>query len=172
MKMLQVAAKRVRIVVAILSFQAFWLSGTNAFAQQAQDVPVTGAKTNPVNVHGTVNMSAIPYQVERAIANSSTCAPQCSLRYTEVPQGQRLVITHVSAQLSPTISVIILEGGNGTLFVPKPYRASSYLSSQTTFYYEAGQTPSVRMYVPDIGDETSGHAGLSVTLIGHLVPLQ
>ena len=69
--MLQVAAKRVRIVVAILSFQAFWLFGTNAFAQQAQDVPVTGAKTNPVNVHGTVNMSAIPYQVERAIANSS-----------------------------------------------------------------------------------------------------
>jgi hypothetical protein len=160
-KTLQVAAKRVGIVVGILLFQAFWLSGTNAFAQQAPDVPVTGAKTSP-----------IPYQVERAIANSSTCAPQCSLRYTEVPQGQRLVITHVSAQLSPTISVIILEGGNGTLFVPKPYRASSYLSSQTTFYYEAGQTPSVRMYVPDIGDEPSGHAGLSVTLIGHLVPLQ
>ena len=102
MKILQVAAKRVRIAVGILSIQAFWLLGTNAFAQQAQ-VLVTGAKTNPVNVHGTVNMSAIPYQVERAIADSSTCAPQCSLRYTEVPQGQRLVITHVSAQLSPTI---------------------------------------------------------------------
>ena len=170
--MLQVAAKRVGIVVAILSFQAFWLSGTNAFAQQAQDVPVTGAKTNPVNVHSTVNISAIPYQVEQSIADLSTCAPQCVLRYAEVPKGQRLVITHVSAQLSPTIPVVILEGGNGTLFVTKPYKAARHLSAQTTFYYEAGQTPSARMYVPDTSDDTIGHTSLVVTLIGHLIPLQ
>jgi hypothetical protein len=65
-----------------------------------------------------------------------------------------------------------LEGGNGTLFVTKPYRAASHLSAQTTFYYEAGQTPSVRMYVPDTSEDTIGHTSLIVTLIGHLVPLQ
>ena len=172
MKILQVAAKGVGIAVGILSIQTFWLLSTDAFAQQASQVLVTDGKTNPVNVHSPVNISVTPYQVEQSIADLSTCAPQCILRYTEVPKGQRLVITHVSAQLSPTIPVVILEGGNGTLFVTKPYKAARHLSAQTTFYYEAGQTPSVRMYVPDIGDETSGHTGLSVTLIGHLVPLQ
>jgi hypothetical protein len=171
-KILQVAAKRVGIVVGILSIQALWLLGTNAFAQQASPVPVTDGKTNQVNVHSPVNISVTPYQVEQAIADSSTCAPQCILRYTEVPQGQRLIITHVSAQLNPAISVVILEGGNGTLFVTKPYRAASHLSAQTTFYYEAGQTPSVRMYVPDTSDDTIGHTSLIVTLIGHLVPSQ
>jgi hypothetical protein len=171
-KILQVAAKRVGIVVGILSIQAFWLLGTNAFAQSASNVPVTDGKTNPVNVHGAVNIGVTPYQVEQTIADSATCAPQCILRYPEVPQGQRLVITHVSAQLSPAISVVILEGGNGTLFVTKPYRAAGNLNAQTTFYYEAGQAPSARMYVPDTTDETIGHASLIVTLIGHLIPLQ
>jgi hypothetical protein len=171
-KILQASAKRVRIVVGILSIQAFWLLGTNAFAQAASPVPVTDGKTNPVNVHGTGTISVTPYQVGQTIADSSTCAPQCTLRFTEVPQGQRLVITHVSAQVSPAISVIILEGGNGTLFVTKPYRAASNLSAQTTFYYEAGQTPSARMYVPDTSDDTIGHTTLIVTLVGHLIPLQ
>jgi len=172
MKILQVAAKRVSIAVGILSIQAFWLLGTDAFAQQASQVLVTDGKTNPVNVHSTVNISVTPYQVEQSIADLSTCAPQCVLRYTEVPKGQRLVITHVSAQLSPTIPVVILEGGNGTLFVTKPYKAARHLSAQTTFYYEAGQTPSARMYVPDTSDDTIGHTSLIVTLIGHLIPLQ
>ena len=172
MKILQLAAKRVGIAVGILSIQAFWLLGTDAFAQQASQVLVTDGKTNPVNVHSTVNISAIPYQVEQSIADLSTCAPQCVLRYTEVPKGQRLVITHVSAQLSPTIPVVILEGGNGTLFVTKPYKAARHLSAQTTFYYEAGQTPSARMYVPDTSDDTIGHTSLIVTLIGQLIPLQ
>jgi hypothetical protein len=123
-KILQASAKRVRIVVGILSIQTLWLLGTNAFAQAAP-VPVIDGKTNPVNIHGTGNISVTPYQVGQTIADSSTCAPQCTLRFTEVPQGQRLVITHVSAQVSPAISVIILEGGNGTLFVTKPYRAAS-----------------------------------------------
>jgi hypothetical protein len=171
-KILQLATKRVGIVVRVLLIQSFWLLGTSATAQPASDVPLTNGKTNPVNVHGPVSVNTTPYQVERTIANPSTCAPQCSLSYTEVPQGQRLVITHVSAQLSPAISVIILEGGNGTLFVTKPYRAASHLSAQTSFYYEAGQTPSARMYVPDIGDDIVGHSSLIVTLIGHLVPLQ
>ena len=64
------------------------------------------------------------------------------------------------------------EGGNGTLFVTKPYKAARHLSAQTTFYYEAGQTPSARMYVPDTSDDTIGHTSLVVTLIGHLIPLQ
>lgn len=172
MKILQVAAKRVGIAVGILSIQAFWLLGTDAFAQQASPVLVTDGKTNPVSVHSTANISATPYQVEQVIADLSTCAPQCVLRYAEVPKGQRLIITHVSAQLSPTIPVLILEGGNGTLFVTKPYRAARHLSAQTTFYYEAGQTPSARMYVPDTTDDTIGHTSLIVTLIGHLIPLQ
>ena len=144
----------------------------NTFAQAASHVPVTDEKINPVNVHSAVNSSVNPYQVEQVIPDSSTCAPQCILRFTEVPQGQRLVITHVSAQLSPAISVVILEGATGTLFVAKPYRAASYLNAQTTFYYEAGQTPAARMYVPDTSDETSGHTSLIVTLIGHLIPLR
>ena len=172
MKILQAAAKRVGIVLGILSIQAFWLLGTNAFAQSASNVPVTNEKTNTVNVHGAVNIGVTPYQVVQTIADSATCAPQCILRYPEVPQGQRLVITHVSAQLSPAISVVILEGGNGTLFVTKPYRAASNLSAQTTFYYEAGQTPSARMYVPDTSDDAIGHTTLIVTLVGHLIPLQ
>jgi hypothetical protein len=135
-------------------------------------LPLTAAKTNPFNVHGAVNIGVTPYQVEQTIADSVTCAPQCILRFTEVPQGQRLVITHISAQLNPAISVVILEGGNGTLFVTKPYRAANNLNAQITFYYEAGQTPSARMYVPDMSDDTVGHSSLIVTLIGHLIPLQ
>ena len=168
--MMQVAVKRVSIIVGILSIQTFWLSGTNAFAQGASPVPVTNEKTNQPIVYGAVNPGVMPYQVEQVIADSSTCAPQCVLRYAEVPQGQRLVITHVSAQLNPAISAVILEGGNGTLFVTKAYRAASHLSAQTTFYYSAGQAPSARMYVPDVSDEAIGRTSLIVTLIGHLVP--
>ena len=40
-----------------------------------------------------------PYQQQAAVSDSSTCpSQQCRFSFTPVPQGQRLVITYVSAE--------------------------------------------------------------------------
>lgn len=133
------------LVLNILFIQSLWLLGTSAFAQSIED---TG------------------YQEQQSIGDSSTCAPQCILKYTAVPNDKRFVITHVSAQLGSSTDIIVLEGGNGTLFVTKPYETASYLSAPVTFYYNSGETPTARMFIPNSNDHTS----LIVTLIGHLIP--
>jgi hypothetical protein len=71
-------------------------------AQPSQPVIVTNGTANPVQVQGTINIALNPYQHEAVIGDSTTCPDQqCIFKFAPVPQGQRLVITHVSAQVGP-----------------------------------------------------------------------
>jgi len=125
---------------------------------------------NSVQVSGTVNIGLVPYQHQEAIPDSKACAPQCQLPdFPIVPEGKRLVVTYVSAELQRAgTDAIILEGNGSTLFVTKPYENSRYISAAVTSYYESGQTPTARLFVED---EVS-HTPLIVTISGYLVPSQ
>ena len=126
--------------------------------------------TNSVHVSGTVNIGLVPYQHQRAIPDSTTCAPHCQLPdFPKVPEGKRLVITFVSAELQRVgTDAVVMEGNGSTVFVTKPYQNSRYISAAVTSYYESGQTPTARMFVED---ELS-HTPLIVTLSGYLIPSQ
>lgn len=109
-----------------------------------------------------------PYQHEQVVSDSSTCPKQqCMFTFPPVPQGQRLVITHVSAQVGPA-QVVLLENAGTTLFVPKPNSSDGYLGAQVTYYVNSGDTPKARIFYPNTTDRTS----LIVDLVGHLVPQQ
>jgi hypothetical protein len=108
-----------------------------------------------------------PYQQEAAV-NSSTCAfQQCMFTFPPVPQGQLLVITHVSTQVG-LADLVLLENGGTTLFVPKANSNSSYLGAQVTYYVNSGDSPAARIFYPNTTDQTS----LIVDLVGYLVPNQ
>jgi hypothetical protein len=85
-----------------------------------------------------------------------------------VPQGQRLVITHVSAQVGQA-QAVLLENAGTTLFVPKANSSSSFLGAQVTYYIMSiAGTPKARIFYPNTTDRSS----LIVDLVGHLVPQQ
>jgi hypothetical protein len=108
-----------------------------------------------------------PYQATASIPDSATCpSAQCILSFPAVPRGKRLVITSVSAQLGPASNQLVLEGGGVTYFVPKFHPDLGYLAVPVTVYYNAGSTPTARIFAPD----TTQHTSLIVTLVGHLVP--
>jgi hypothetical protein len=109
-----------------------------------------------------------PYQQQRSVSDSSTCpSQQCRFTFPAVPQGQRLVITHVSAQVGPA-DAVLLENGGTILFVPKANSSSSFLGAQVTYYVNSGDTPNARIFYPNATDHTS----LVVDLVGYLVPQQ
>jgi hypothetical protein len=108
-----------------------------------------------------------PYQAMASIADSATCpSAQCVLSFPPVPRGKRLVLTSVSAQLGQASNQLVLEGNGVSYFVPKFHPDLSYLAVPVTVYYDAGSTPTARIFAPD----TAQHASLIVTLVGHLVP--
>jgi hypothetical protein len=108
-----------------------------------------------------------PYQATASIPDSATCpSAQCILSFPPVPMGKRLVLTSVSAQLGPVSNQLVLEGGGVTYFVPKSHPDLSYLAAPVTVYYDAGSTPTARIFAPD----TTQHTSLIVTLVGQLVP--
>lgn len=126
---------------------------------------------NPVQVQGTVNISPgplNPYQEQVSVPDSSTCGNTCNFDFPVVPDGYRLVLTHVAAQLGATASVVVVEAGNATLFASVPYAGSSYVSAPVTFYVDAGSIPSARIFRPD----PSAPGSEIVTLIGYLVPVE
>jgi len=109
-----------------------------------------------------------PYQAMAAIGDSTTCPDgQCILSFPIVPAGKRLVITSVSAQLGTWANSLVLEGNGVSFFVPKSDPNIEYLASQVTVYYDAGTTPTARIFV---GDSTQ-HTSLIVTLVGHFVDI-
>jgi len=115
-----------------------------------------------------ITIGVNPYQREAVVSDSSTCPKQqCRFNFTPVPQGQRLVITHVSAQVGPA-QAVLLENGGTTLFVPKANSTSSFLSAEVTYYVNSGDTPTARIFYPN----TTDHTSLIVDLVGHLVPQQ
>ena len=156
-----------RAVLLALSIQILCLYGGQVLgAQPPQAVIVTNGTANPVQVQGTIKLALNPYQHQAVIGDSTTCPKQqCILKFAPVPEGQRLVITHVSAQVGPA-QAVLLENGGTTLFVPKGNSSSSFLASPVTYYINAGDTPTARIFYPNITDHTS----LIVDLVGYLVP--
>jgi hypothetical protein len=108
-----------------------------------------------------------PYQATASIGDSATCPDaQCILDFPAVPSGMWLVITSVSAQLGAASNQLVLEGNNTTYFVPKSHPDLGYLAVPVTVYFDAGDTPTARIFAPD----SAQHVSLIVTLAGHLVP--
>jgi hypothetical protein len=108
-----------------------------------------------------------PYQEMASVADSTTCpGGQCILTFPTVPAGKRLVITSVSAQLGPASDQLILEGNGVSFFVSKSDPNLGYLASQVTLYFDAGTTPTARIFAPNAAQHTS----LIVTLVGYFVP--
>jgi hypothetical protein len=113
-------------------------------------------------------LSRHPYQVTEAIGNSATCAPQCVLDFPQVPNGKRLVITNVSAQLGASNDFLVIEGNGGEFFVPKPYPTTDFLAAPVMVYFEPGSSPTARFFVQD----ATQHTSLIVTFVGFLIPSQ
>ena len=114
------------------------------------------------------NIAVNPYQHQVGVSDSSTCpSQQWRFNFTPVPQGQRLVITHVSAQVG-LADTVLLENGGTILFVPKANSSSSFLGAQVTYHVNSGDTPNARIFYPNATDHTS----LAVDLVGYLVPNQ
>jgi hypothetical protein len=114
-----------------------------------------------------MSVTVDPYQAMASIADSTTCpGGQCILSFPTVPAGKRLVITSVSAQLGPAANQLVLEGNGVSFFVPKSDVNIGYLASQVTLYFDAGTTPTARIFT---GNATQ-HTSLIVTLVGHFVP--
>jgi hypothetical protein len=107
-----------------------------------------------------------PYQVTEAIGDSTTCAPQCILKFPTVPSGKRLVITNVSAQLGSSLDSFVIEGNGSEFFVQKAYPTAGNLAAPVTVYFEPSRAPTARFFVQDITQHTS----LIVTFVGYLVP--
>jgi hypothetical protein len=116
-----------------------------------------------------MNFALDPYQAMASVSDSTTCpGEQCILSFPTVPAGKRLVITNVSAQLGPSADQLVLEGNGVSFFVPKSDNAIGYIASQVTVYFDAGTTPTVRIFVGDSRQPTS----LFVTLVGYFVPIE
>ena len=171
--------RAVRAVLGALALQTLCLPWTSALAAQPpEQVTVINGPASPVPVAGTLNVNpgpqvSNPYQISRAVGDSSTCAPQCSFIFPAVPNGKRLVITNVSSQIGSNQDALVIESNalslNAiTFFVPKAYPTALYLSAPVTFYFEAGSTPSARIFVRD----SAVRETLIVTFVGFLVPAQ
>jgi len=106
-----------------------------------------------------------PYQAQAVVGDSSTCPQsQCQFTFPKVPAGKRLLLTSVSAQLGPASDVIVLEGNGVSYFVTKSDPVLSCLTSVVSLFYEAGSTPTARVFVPD----KTQHTSLIITLVGVL----
>lgn len=107
-----------------------------------------------------------PYQAMAGVSDSTTCpGGQCIVSFPTVPAGKRLVITSVSAQLNPANDCLVLEGNGVSFFVPNSGK-NGYLASQVTLYFDAGTTPTARIFV----GSSPQHTSLIVTLVGYFVP--
>ncbi len=105
-----------------------------------------------------------PYQQGGSI-DAATCT-QCIIRFPVVPAGKTLVITNVSAQIGSISNVIVIEGTTAAYFVPIGYVGATYLNQPVTIYFNAGSTPTARIFNPN----PSQHTSLIVTLTGYLNP--
>jgi hypothetical protein len=115
-----------------------------------------------------MNFAPMPYQVTANVADSSTCAPQCIVKFQTVPKAKRLVITNVSAQLGQNLDSFVIEGNGGAFFVQKGYPTAGNLDAPIMVYFEAGSIPTARFFVQD----ATQHISLVVTFVGYIIPLQ
>jgi|GEM_PF-1306905 len=177
--------RNVCAVLGALAIQTLCLPWTSALAAPP---PITGTVTvvndpaSPVPVSGTVNVNPgpqvlNPYQVTKSV-NTGTCyyAPQCIITFPTVPNGKRLVITNVSAQLGLDQDGFVIDDGSNridrpTFFIPKTYPTASNIAAPVTIYFEPTTTPTARFFVPSAGGGQS-NITLIVTFVGYLVPVQ
>lgn len=95
----------------------------------------------------------------------------CTLTFSPVPVGQRLVLTFLStgySSFAPPPSIVILETPNKHAQWFQTFKTdstSSYMSSPVVAYYEAGDTPVLLCGV------AGGSSGLSGTLSGYYITL-
>ena len=95
----------------------------------------------------------------------------CTLTFSPVPAGQRLVLTFLStgySSFAPPPRFIVLETPNKHVQWFQTFMtdsASSYMSSPVVAYYEAGETPVLLCGV------AGGTTGLSGTLSGYYISL-
>jgi hypothetical protein len=108
-----------------------------------------------------------PYQ---AMGAKNTPCPnnQCIISFPPVPQGRRLVLTSVSAQLGTNVVALVLEGSGVSYFVPRFAQANGYVAQPITLYYGPGATPTARIFSAN----TPPSQSQIVTIVGHLVPVQ
>jgi hypothetical protein len=165
---IKICSKNARVVLGALAIQTLCVFGQSLAADPSQPVIVTNGTANPVPVQGTMIIGVNPYQHQAGISDSATCpTQQCIFKFPPVPQGQRLVITHVSAQVARA-DTVLLENGGTALFVPKANSTSSFLGAPVTYYVNSGDTPTARIFYPN----TTDHNSLIVDLVGYLVPNQ
>ncbi len=109
--------------------------------------------------------SVAPYQATAVVSDSATCpGHQCQFTFPTIPAGKRLLLTSVSAQLGRANDTIVLEGNSVTYFVTKSHPDLGYVTAPVSLYYEAGRTPTARVFAPD----TTQHDSLLITLVGEL----
>lgn len=176
MSFIPTPSRNMRAVLVALAIQTLCLPWTSALGAQAPvpaPVTVVNGPASPVPVSGTLNVNPAPqvlspYQVERSVSDSSTCAPQCTVSFPTVPGGKRLVITNVSAQVNSDTPTIVIESNQVSFFIPKPFPTAGYLAAPVTIYFEPNTTPTARIPVQD----ASQHNSLIVTFVGYLVPFQ
>jgi len=112
-----------------------------------------------------MSQSGEPYQATTAVADSGTCpGSQCQFTFPTVPAGKRLLITSVSAQVGQTHDTIVLEGNGVSYFVTKTHPDLGNVTALVSLYYEAGSTPTARVFAPD----TTQHTSLIITIVGEL----
>ena len=112
--------KNARVVLGVLAIQILSVYLGQALAAEPSQPAI-------------VTIGVNPYQHQAGVSDSSPCPKQqCTFKFPPVPQGQRLVIAHVSAQVGPA-QVVLLENGGTTLFVPKANSSSSFLGAPVTY---------------------------------------
>jgi len=112
-----------------------------------------------------MSQSGEPYQATAVVADSATCpGSQCQFTFPAVPSGKRLMLTSVSAQLGRTHDTIVLEGNGVSYFVTKTHPDLGNVTAPVTLYFEAGSTPTARVFAPD----TTQHTSLVITLVGEM----
>lgn len=115
-----------------------------------------------------MSASVEPYQATDAVGDSTTCqGGQCHFTFPAVPAGKRLLLTSVSAQLGPAANGLVLEGSGVPYFVTKSHPDLDNVTAPVSLYYEAGSTPTARVFAPD----TAHHTSLIITLVGELETL-
>jgi hypothetical protein len=133
-----------RVAVLLIGLGLAGLLGSRANAQTIEPYQAMGAKNTPCPNN------------------------QCIIPFPPVPQGKRLILTSVSAQLGTNVATVVLEGSGVSYFVPRLAQNNGFVAQPVTLYYGPGATPTARIF----SGNTPASESQIVTIVGHLVPAQ
>jgi len=146
-----------------------------AFAASATaQVDVANPATNPALTSSVDDPGRTAYEgtVNCVLVNNIVC----KANFAAVPQGHRLVVQHISAQLEfatdPLLVDVATQGspnqGSSSFFVPSLANSSISRFDQAVIqYFEGGSTPVV--VINGIGSVLAANAPQAVTLTGYLL---